>query len=219
MNTVLLRLLCWVIGYAFGCIQWAYLIGKAKGIDIRTQGSGNSGTTNAMRVMGKKTGYIVFLLDFSKSILCLLLIGLLFGSSNPDTIYLLKMWAFAGIVLGHDFPFYMQFRGGKGVAVIAGFVFGFHISLLPIAVCAFFLPFFVTHYVSLGSLCVYTIVCLAVIIEGALGLYGLSSTAMLIEISVIMVLLTALAWYQHRKNIGRLKNGTESKMYLTNRKP
>lgn len=209
-----LRLICLVIGYFFGCIQWAYLIGKHKGIDIRNYGSGNSGTTNAMRVMGKKTGYLVFFLDLGKGLICLLLIGAFFGRSHPDRVYLLKMWAFAGVVLGHDYPFYMKFRGGKGVAVMAGFVFGYHISLLPFAALAFFVPFLVTHYVSLGSLCVYGLTFLAVAIEGALGMYH-TGTAVQIEIDVIMGILTAMAFWRHRSNIGRLKAGNERKLYLT----
>lgn len=211
---VLLRILCLGIGYCFGCLQWAYLIGRAKGIDIRQYGSGNSGTTNAMRVMGNKTGYIVFFLDLGKSLLCLILIHALFGRSYPELVYLLKMWAFAGIVIGHDFPFYMNFKGGKGVAVIAGFVIGFHPSLLPIACVGFFLPFFLTHYVSFGSLCVYATTFVAVVIEGLCGLYHVGDPAMLAEMDAIMGILTFMAFYRHRANIERLKNGTERKMYL-----
>lgn len=210
----MLRILCLVIGYGFGCIQWAFLIGKSRGIDIRNYGSGNSGTTNAMRVMGKNTGLIVFFLDMGKGLLCLLLIQLIFGSIHPDTIYLLKMWAFAGVVLGHDYPFYMGFRGGKGVAVMAGFAFGFYIGILPVAAAAFFLPFLLTHYVSLGSLCVYAACFLAVVAEGVLGWYPAGSTAALTELSVIMGLLTVLAYYRHRANIRKLRSGNESKTYL-----
>ncbi len=209
-----LRIICLLIGYGFGCIQWAFLIGKSRGIDIRSYGSGNSGTTNAMRVMGKNTGLAVFFLDLGKGLLCLLLIGLLFGGRYPDKIYLLKMWAFAGVVLGHDYPFYMGFRGGKGVAVMAGFVFGFYIGVLPIAAAAFFLPFLLTHYVSLGSLCVYAACFLAVVAEGAAGWYPAGGPAALAELSVIMGLLTVLAYYRHRTNIAKLRNGSESRTYL-----
>lgn len=211
---ILLRIGCLAIGYCFGCLQWAYLIGRAKGIDIRQYGSGNSGTTNAMRVMGNKTGYIVFFLDLGKSLICLLIVHALFGASRPELVYLLKMWAFAGIVIGHDYPFYMRFKGGKGVAVIAGFVIGFHPSLLPIACVGFFLPFFLTHYVSFGSLCVYATTFTAVVIEGLCGLYHVGSPAMLAEMDVIMGILTFMAFYRHRANIARLRNGTERKMYL-----
>ena len=209
-----LRILCLAIGYGFGCIQWAFLIGKSKGIDIRNYGSGNSGTTNAMRVMGKNTGLLVFFLDMWKGLLCLLLVQCLLGNAYPDRIYLLKMWAFAGVVLGHDYPFYMGFRGGKGVAVMAGFAFGYYIGILPVAAVAFFVPFLLTHYVSLGSLCVYAACFLAVMAEGALGLYPTGTPASFAELSVIMGLLTALAYYRHRTNIVKLRTGNESKTYL-----
>ncbi len=212
--TVLLRLLCLLIGYGFGCIQWAYLIGRKKGIDIRNFGSGNSGTTNAMRVMGEKTGLIVFFLDLGKGLACLLLIGALLGRSHADAVYLLKMWAFAGVVLGHDYPFYMNFRGGKGVAVMAGFAFGYHIAILPFAAAAFFFPFLTTHFVSLGSLCVYAVSCIAVIVQGHLGVYHMASPAMTAETDVIMVLLTIMAFWRHRSNIRRLRDGNERKTYL-----
>ena len=215
LTSIGLRLLCLVIGYGFGCIQSAYIIGRMKGIDIRNEGSGNSGTTNATRVMGRKIGFIVLLLDFAKSLICLAIIHLMFGTSYPDMVYLLKMWAFAGVVLGHDYPFYMNFRGGKGVAVIAGFVFSFHISLLVPAIISFGIPFLVTHHVSLGSLVVYTVTFLLVVCETWLGWYHLGSAAMALELCVIMGALTVLAYYRHSANIKRLRDGTESSMYLT----
>ena len=117
MNGLLFRAGALIIGYIFGLFQTAYIVGKAKGIDIRNYGSGNSGTTNALRVMGSKAGVIVFLVDMLKSILAILAVQLVFGRTAPELIWVLKMYAFAGCVLGHDYPFYMNFRGGKGVAV------------------------------------------------------------------------------------------------------
>ena len=156
MNQLLvLRLVCLVIGYAFGIFQTAYILGRSKGIDIREYGSGNAGTTNAMRILGTKAGLIVFLGDMIKSLLALLLVGFLFGKSHPEAIYLLKTWTFAGVVLGHDYPFYMNFKGGKGVAVMAGYVFGFHWSFIPVGILLFFVPYLTTKYVSLGSLLLY----------------------------------------------------------------
>ena len=105
-------IICLVMGYCFGMIQWAYLIGKRHGIDIREHGSGNSGTTNAMRVMGTRTGLIVFVLDMLKAYAAIMLTTALFGRSHPDTIYLLKLVTMMGCVLGHDFPFWHRFIGG-----------------------------------------------------------------------------------------------------------
>ena len=132
MNEILLRLLCLAVGYGFGLFQTAYILGKARGIDIRQHGSGNSGTTNALRVLGTKDGLIVFAGDMLKSLFAILLTSFLFGNRYPELVWVLKMYTFAGTVLGHDFPFYMGFKGGKGVAVVAGFCFAYHIAFVPI---------------------------------------------------------------------------------------
>ena len=209
-----LRILCLAIGYVFGMFQTAYILGKTKGIDIRDYGSGNAGTTNAMRILGTKAGFTVFAGDLLKSVLALLLVGLLFGKSHPDTVYLLKEWAFAGVVLGHDFPFYMNFKGGKGVAVMAGYGFGFHWSFIPTALVLFFVPYTLTHFVSLGSLLVYGGTFIQLLIEGQLGMFKGHAQSTLIEIYVIQFLLTFMAYYRHRENIKRLLNGVERQTFI-----
>jgi len=213
---ILLRIVCLAIGYAFGIFQTAYILGRSKGIDIRDYGSGNAGTTNAMRILGTKAGLIVFLGDMLKSLLALLLVGFLFGKSHPEAVYLLKTWTFAGVVLGHDYPFYMGFKGGKGVAVMAGYVFSFHWSFIPVGILLFFVPYMITKYVSLGSLLLYLGLFIQLIIIGRMGLLG-ATGAILIEIFVIQGFLTAMAWYRHRANIGRLLSGTERKTYIIKR--
>ena len=189
---IILRIVCLLIGYAFGLFQTAFILGKSRGIDIRDYGSGNSGTTNALRTMGTKAGLIVFLGDVFKCLLAMLLVGFLFGSSHPEAVYLLKTWAFAGVVLGHDYPFYMGFRGGKGVAVVAGFVMGFHWTLFLGGLLMFFVPYLVTKYVSMGSLILYLGIFLQIVVEGKAGVFGgLGGT--LTEIIVIQGVLTAMA--------------------------
>ena len=210
----MLRIVCLLIGYCFGMFQTAYILGKSRGIDIRDHGSGNSGTTNAMRVMGTKAGLIVFFGDMFKAIFALVLVGLLFGKTHPEEIFLLKEYAFAGLVLGHDYPFYMKFRGGKGVAVMAGYVFAFHWSFIPVGLICFFVPFLLTHYVSLGSILVYSAVFIAMVIEGQLGVFAGMTQGLLLEMYIIQGILTFMAIYRHRANIGRLKAGTESRTYL-----
>jgi len=209
-----LRILCLVIGYAFGNFQTAYILGKMKGIDIREYGSGNAGTTNAIRVLGTKAGLTVFIGDMLKSLIALLLVGALFGKSHPEAVLLLKSWTFMGVVLGHDYPFYMHFKGGKGVAVMAGFAFGYHWSFIPTSILLFFVPYLTTTYVSLGSLMVYGGTFIQMIIEGQLGVFKGVSQANLIEMYLIQFFLTFMAYYRHRANIGRLLSGTERKTYL-----
>lgn len=213
---IVLRIVCLAIGYVFGLFQTAYIVGRTRGIDIREHGSGNSGTTNAMRILGKKAGLIVFLGDVLKSLLALLLVGFLFGKTHPEAVYLLKTWTFAGVVLGHDYPFYMGFRGGKGVAVMAGYVFGFHWSFILPGILLFFIPYLITGYVSLGSLILYLGLFIQLVIEGTRGVFDISGP-MLTELIVIQGLLTAMAWYRHRANIGRLLSGTERKTHLIKR--
>ncbi len=209
-----LRILCLAIGYLFGAFQTAYILGKRKGIDIRDYGSGNSGTTNAMRVLGTKAGLTVFFGDLLKCLILLLLVGALFGKSHPELVFVLKSWAFLGCVLGHDYPFYMNFKGGKGVAVMAGFAFGYHWTILPVGVLLFFVPYLLTYYVSLGSLLVYGGTFIQIIIEGQLGVFGTTSQAGLIEIYVIQGALTFMAYYRHRANIGRLLRGEERQTHV-----
>ena len=213
---IVLRFVCLAIGYAFGLFQTAYIIGKSKGIDIREHGSGNAGTTNAMRILGTRAGLTVFLGDMLKSLFALLLVGLLFGHSHPEVVYLLKVWTFAGVVLGHDYPFYMNFKGGKGVAVVAGFIFGFHWSFIPTGILLFFVPYLTTKYVSLGSLLLYLGTFIQLVIEGCMGMFG-DLGPMLPEIIVIQGILTFMAWYRHRENIGRLLAGKERKTYIFKR--
>lgn len=209
-----LRILCLAIGYLFGNFQTAYLLGRTKGIDIRNFGSGNAGMTNAMRVMGTKAGLTVFAGDLLKSLIALLLTGALFGGSHPDAVYLLKSWTFAGVVLGHDYPFYMHFKGGKGVAVMAGFALGYHWSFLPGAALMFFIPYLLTSYVSLGSLILYGGTFIQMIIEGQLGVFGSAGQTTLVEMYIIQGILTFMAYYRHRANIGRLISGNERRTYV-----
>lgn len=209
------RIICLALGYLFGLFQTAYFYGKAHGIDIREHGSGNSGTTNALRVLGKKAGAIVLLGDCLKCILAVCAARLIFGESHPDTVYLLCIYAAAGAILGHNFPFYMGFKGGKGIAATAGLILSLHPYFIPMGVLVFFGIFFTTHYVSLGSLLVYVGFVAEMVICGQLGVFEGASQATLYEMYVISVLLAAMAFWKHRENIGRLLRGEERKTYLT----
>ena len=210
------RIICLVMGYVFGLFQTAYLYGKMNGIDIRNYGSGNAGTTNTLRVLGTKAGLIVLFGDIMKCILAVVVTGLLFEKSHPEMIYLLKMYAAAGAILGHNFPFYLKFKGGKGIAATAGLILSFHPYLIPVGVILFFGAFLTTHYVSLGSLLVYAGFLIEIIVMGQKGVFGMCQ-ALLNEMYVIAAFLTIMAYYKHRENIKRLLSGTERKTYLTHK--
>ncbi len=208
------RLICVVIGYIFGLFQTAFIYGKLKGIDIREHGSGNAGTTNALRVLGKKAGLIVFAGDVLKCVLAVVVCWLLFGKANPEETYLFKLYAATGAILGHNFPFYLNFKGGKGIAATAGLIVSFHWSFVPVGLLLFFGAFFLTHYVSLGSLLVYAGFMIQMVISGQMGLFHTNQTV-LNEMYLVTAFLMIMAYYKHKDNIVRLVKGQERKTYLT----
>ena len=210
------RIICLVIGYVFGLFQTAYIYGKLHGIDIRNYGSGNAGTTNTLRVLGTKAGILVLFGDIAKCILAIVITGLIFDKTHPDMVYLLKIYAAAGAILGHNFPFYLHFKGGKGIAATAGMILAFHPYFIPVAVVLFFGIFFTTHYVSLGSLILYAGFFIELVVLGQTGVFWMSQPV-LIELYVVTAVLTIMAYYKHRENIKRLLNGTERKTYLSHK--
>ncbi|MDO4617389.1 MAG: glycerol-3-phosphate 1-O-acyltransferase PlsY [Lachnospiraceae bacterium] len=209
------RLICLVIGYVFGLFQTSYLYGrKFKGMDIRSQGSGNAGTTNAIRVFGKKAGLLTVLCDVCKCILAMLLTGLIFRHSYPEILLLLKVYTAAGVVLGHVFPFYMNFRGGKGVACFGGMILAFGDWRMIVLGLIFLLGcLLITKYMSLGSLTATLSFLIGVIIRGQAGAYQMDQSH-LTEMYCIIGLLVVLTYYKHRGNIVRLLKGEERKTYI-----
>ncbi len=207
------RIICLAIGYVFGLFQTAYIYGKLHGVDIRQVGSGNAGTTNTLRVFGTKAGLIVFAGDVLKCMLAVLLVRMLYGSSKADVIYLLMLYTAMGAILGHNFPFYLQFRGGKGIAATAGLILAFHPAFIPMGVVMFFGAFLITHYVSLGSLLVYAGFMIELVVMGQMGVFGMSQAA-LYEMYGVGAFLTIMAYTKHRANIVRLIKGEERKTYL-----
>ncbi|MDD6071796.1 MAG: glycerol-3-phosphate 1-O-acyltransferase PlsY [Clostridiales bacterium] len=217
---IFVRILCIVIGYCFGLIQTAYLYGKAHGIDIREHGSGNSGTTNALRVLGKKAGLIVFAGDLFKAVAACVIARIVGTMFFPDILYPMILWTGLGVVIGHNFPFYMNFKGGKGIAATAGVILGL-LDWRIICVCltAFLLTVVITRYVSLGSLIVVTLFFVSFLVlgyHGAIVNPALNEPYLgneLIESYVIIFLFASLAFYRHKANIVRLVQGNENKLF------
>lgn len=208
------RLVCLAVGYAFGLIQTGYLCGKFQKKDIRTLGSGNAGTTNALRTLGWKAGLVTFLGDVLKCVLAARVVTLLYGKSHPDTIVLLVFYTGLGAVLGHNYPFYLRFKGGKGIAATGGLVISTlppHLTLLCLAV--FVLVIWGTRYVSLGSLLGVTAYLIVVLVYGRCGGFHVPPFA-LREIYIITGILVISALFKHKENIKRLLNGTENKLSI-----
>ena len=211
----MIRIVCVLIGYIFGLFQTAFIYGKLHGIDIRTVGSGNAGTTNTLRVLGTKAGLIVLLGDILKTMAAIGVVKLFICPLQPDEMrYILIFYTAMGAILGHNYPFYMGFKGGKGIAATAGLIFSINPWYILVGVIMFFVPFFTIHYVSLGSLMVYLAFVVQTIVMGQMGLLGDMTQPMLFELYAIAIFLMAMAYWRHRSNIVKLINGTERKTFL-----
>lgn len=209
------RLICLIIGYACGNFQTAYFYGKIKGIDIREHGSGNAGTTNTLRVLGRKAGAVVFLGDVLKCALAMEAVKLLYGTAHADIIYILTLYAALGTILGHNFPILLGFRGGKGMACTAGLMIFYHPWMFLVGATIFLSIFFITHYVSLGSLMVYIGFVITMAVLCLTGTLGALSSMQIAEMMVISLILAVMAYIRHWENIKRLLAGTERKTYLS----
>lgn len=206
------RIICVCIGYAFGLLQTGYIYGKIHHVDIRKQGSGNAGTTNALRTLGWKAGVVTLLGDAFKCVFAVAAVHLIFKKSHTDILPLLSMYAGMGAVLGHNYPFYMKFKGGKGIAATAGLLLSTTTPAMVLICLVVFVGLVaVTRYVSVGSLVVVVIYLLEIIYQGQTGAYGMAADY-LYEMYGIAAFLMLLAFFKHRENIKRLLKGTENKI-------
>ncbi|MFR4351547.1 MAG: glycerol-3-phosphate 1-O-acyltransferase PlsY [Roseburia sp.] len=204
------RLIALAIGYLFGIFQTGYFYGKSRGIDIRSEGSGNSGATNSLRVLGPKAGLITFAGDLFKAIFAVLVVKLLFRDTYPEAIKVLELYAGFGAVLGHNFPFYLSFQGGKGIACTSGMILAVFPMAAPLCLALFIGSIAITRYVSLGSILVVISYLAQVVVLGQMGYLPIAAQH-LPEFYVVSACFTAMALWRHRANIGRLFAGTENK--------
>ncbi|MCL2575582.1 MAG: glycerol-3-phosphate 1-O-acyltransferase PlsY [Defluviitaleaceae bacterium] len=198
-----------LIGYPIGSLQFAYFVGKIIGkIDIREHGSGNAGTTNVYRVMGVKNGLIVLFFDLLKTmvpiiILHIVLYGQPWGLQSLETFeptyYIPGLLMGFGAVLGHCFPFYLKFRGGKGVACVIGMVIMFDPRVLVIVLTISAVIVITTRFISLASTTGF-------ISLAAVTTYFYSDYTVIV---IFIWLLAALGMFTHRKNILWLITGQE----------
>lgn len=202
--TALNIILCIFVGYLFGCIQTSYIVGKIlKKIDIRDYGSGNAGATNAVRVFGSKIGIFCLIIDALKGAAALLIIASIFGIDDKILLLITGL----GAIFGHNYPFYMHFKGGKGIATMLGIfaVVDWRVFLLSFIPALIILV--ITRYMSLTSL-LYSLLLLIFMI---VFYYNADNSLIIILLTFVF---TALAFWRHRANIKRLLNGTESKFNL-----
>ena len=211
------RLICMVIGYVFGLFQTSYIYGKMHGIDIRKCGIGNAGTTNMLRTLGTKAGAITLLGDAFKCVIAVLVVRTLFYGRYAEILPLLSIYTAAGVILGHNFPFYMNFRGGKGIAATAGLIMSMSWQMTLLGIAVFGITVALTHYVSLGSLLVYIGFLAELVFFGQKGMFGMTQRY-LNEMYLVAAALAVLAFWMHRANIVRLVHGEERKTYLFHKK-
>ena len=207
------RLICLGIGYVFGLFQTGYIYGRMHGMDIRKHGSGNAGSTNALRTMGVKAGAITLLGDCFKCVIAVLVVRGIFASRCPEILPLLSMYAGFGAVLGHNYPFYLGFKGGKGIAATAGMILATDLRMAAVCLVVFVVIVAVTRYVSLGSLVVTVLFLAGLVICVQIGEFGMAQNY-LFEMYGVGLLFTLSAFFQHRANIKRLREGTENKIGL-----
>jgi len=202
MREILLSVLIAAIGYLLGCFSTGITISRAQGVDIRSKGSKNTGASNVLRVLGVKSGVLTFVGDIVKAALAcwigyFILPGKVFGIERYG-----MMLGGLFAVLGHNWPVFYGFKGGKGVACSAAVVFFVDVlcALPAIAICLIVIA--VTRFISLGSMtllfCYMVFMCIAHWGEWAMCLFT--------------VLLFVLCVWRHRANIKRLLNGTENKI-------
>lgn len=212
------RIICIVIGYIFGIIQTGYIYGKINHVDIRDFGSGNAGTTNAMRVLGKKAGIVTYLGDCLKAVLASVVIYLIYRNEPLDYLFMLKIYGGLGVVLGHNFPFYMGFKGGKGIAASSGVILGlWDFKLAVLALITFTIVTIITKYVSVGSLTMMAGFLVEFIIFNEFDIIGFKNNMHFagserIEVYLLVFIITALAFIKHKANIKRLIDGNERKI-------
>ena len=193
------------VAYLLGSIPTGYLVGKARGVDVRKLGSGNIGATNVFRTLGKKAGFVVLFADALK--------GWLAAGPVPTVIYhwmgvpgtwdleYLQIMAGVLVILGHNYTCWLKFKGGKGIATSAGVLLALMPLALVISAATWMVVFLATRYVSVASLAAALVLPFA---AWALG----SSYSML----VVVTILSGLAIYKHKPNIERLLKGTENRM-------
>ena len=161
--------------------------------------------------MGWKAGGVTLLGDCFKCVAAVVVVHMIYGKTHTDMMPLLSMYAGMGVVLGHNYPFYLKFKGGKGVACTGGMVLAVFPIVAPVSMGLFLVISAVTKYVSLGSIIGLISVFVQVVVYGQLGIITVP-TGIRAEFYIVTACFTILGVWQHRANIRRLANGTENKI-------
>ena len=197
----------WIAGaYLVGGIPFGYLVGRMRGVDVRTVGSKNIGATNVFRTVGKKWGFLAFFLDVMKGLLPTL------AAKAWGCADWLPLAVGVACVVGHMLTPYMKFKGGKGVATAFGMLLGLMPALVGVAFLVFVVAFALTNYISLGSCSAAAFLAVSVWFP-ILGTRGYADLPQCILVTAIALFVI----WKHRSNIARLVSGTENKIYIFKR--
>lgn len=196
-------LLTALVAYLIGSIPTGFLVARFKGVDIRAHGSGNIGATNVLRVLGKPAGIFVLVMDALKGAAAVLVAPRMLASwVSPEEAHLyLPLVAGIGAILGHTYTFWLNFKGGKGVATSGGVLAALVPPAFLITLAAWILIIAITRYVSLGSLIAATVLPFATALTG----YPWPICSLTTVIGLLVI-------WRHRANIQRLRTGTESRL-------
>jgi len=209
MNSTLVTIL-WLLGaYLVGGIPFGFIIGKMRGVDVRTVGSKNIGATNVFRTVGKSWGLIAFTLDVLKGLVPVVLAKQYIVGCGGQGLTALPLLVGIMCVVGHMLTPYMKFKGGKGVATAFGMLIGLIPGLVGVAFAIFAVTFACSHYISLGS-CVASAFLAISIWFPWLGAAGYADIPQCVLVTVIALFII----FKHRANIKRLASGTENRIYL-----
>lgn len=191
-----------LIGYVIGSIPWAVIVSKRVGVNIFSVGSGNPGATNVLRTLGKPMGYTVFALDFLKGAIAVSWFQLPLFSFSGDAS--LALWGLPAAVLGHTYPIFTGFRGGKGVATAMGGLLALMPACLIVGLFVWVLTFYLTKYVALASIAfgLSLPLCSLVFTSGEENAIG--------ETVLAFIVMAWIIW-RHRSNLARLRSGTENR--------
>lgn len=203
-----------ISSYLLGAIPFGLLIAAAHGIDLRKVGSGNIGATNLSRALGKKWAYVCFFLDLVKGLLPTVATGLWLSNIQGSAGFCARLAVGCAAVVGHIFPIYLRFRGGKGVATSFGVALGFwpyYTLCAGFALLVWLIFLLIWRYVSLASLAAS--VAFPVILALAIALVNDWKIIELWPLLVVAIFIPVLVFIRHRENISRLLSGTESKVF------
>ena len=207
-NTLLTIFVSIILGYGLGCINFSYILSMLQGFDLRKYGSGNAGASNVMIIMGRKAGIFVAILDIFKAYMAVKLAAIIFPGALIGTANYASCTAASSAIIGHIFPFYMHFKGGKGLATLGG-------SILALDYKLFIVLLFLAIVIALATdyIC-FVPISMAFIFPVTYGYVSGSWVP-----TLILFASSIFIWYRHMENLKRIKEGTELKFhFLWNRK-